>query len=243
MREGIMIYHVGRCGSTVLTKLLNQNPKLMSFGEVFLKSHRQGRLVDMPDNILRLQRVSAFPKRAIVEVKFLERQHLSVIGQSVREFVDCAYENGFRKSIILNRENYLRIILSRAIAVARGDKWHIKKEDQVSRTQVNLDVERIPLGHHQYPMFELFEYIDSQYQELREALDGTDATELTYEKDILTDPRIAYGKVCRWLGLPEEPVSVTLQRTNTQSLRESIVNWKEVAMALKDTKYSWMLEE
>ena len=64
---------------------------------------------------------------------------------------------------------------------------------------------------------------------------------LTYETDILPDPRIGYAKVCRFLGLPVQEGMVRYSRSNPYPLHDLIQNFDEVAQTLQNGPFEWML--
>jgi hypothetical protein len=70
-----------------------------------------------------------------------------------------------------------------------------------------------------------------------------DVLQLTYEDDILKDPRIAYRRVCGYLGLEPCPAFVRHARSNPFRLDEIIENYDEVKQALSGTEFEWMLED
>lgn len=242
MRPGIFFFHQGRCGSQVVASLLSQHPKISSYQEIFQPYMQKKSLPTKPENMLRMRRVYSIPSYAVVEAKFFECQHLSLLDLSIRDFVDVVRRCGFRKFIILNRLNYLRKIVSTRIAIARGGKWHYKANDEVPTTTVRLDVEKTFIMGKAAPIVDLFKYFDEQYQILRVALAGEDVLELTYEEDIFDDPMIAYNKVCNWLGLERFPARVIYRRTNVKELSEVVENWGEVSGVLSDTQYAWMVK-
>ena len=66
---------------------------------------------------------------------------------------------------------------------------------------------------------------------------------LSYEDDILPDPKIAYEKVCGFLDLEVRNPKVNLRRTNPFDIHEIVENYAELEKTLKNTKYEWMLYE
>jgi len=66
---------------------------------------------------------------------------------------------------------------------------------------------------------------------------------ISYEKDILPDPMLAFKKVCVFLKIPEAIVTSDYKRTNPFPLRQIIVNYEEVDKLLTGTRFEWMLEK
>jgi hypothetical protein len=240
--EGIFMFHQGRCGSTVLARLLDGHPRLTAFGEIFETPYQNGRLPAPAGTMLRAKRVQAFPGRAVVEAKFLECQHLSLLGLGVEDFVGLVRASGYRRFIVLERRNYLKKIVSSGLAVARGRRYHYAAGEAIPEIKVTIDPDRVGILGKQAPMLEMFAYMDAQYARLRAALAGGDVLEQSYEEDIADGPLAAYAKVCAWLGIEAVAAEPDLRRTNPHLLREVIGNWDEVAAALAGTRYAWMLE-
>jgi hypothetical protein len=240
--SGVFFFHQGRCGSTVVARLLNQHPKLSALGEIFEQPYQESQLPTKTENMLRARRAQAFPNRVIVEAKFFECQHLALLGQNISEFVDCIQRSGYKRFILLNRNNYLKKVVSGKIGRERGGKFHYKKNEEVPDARIHIDVRSVVLLGKTAPIVDLFEYMDEQYEKLRIALKGEDVLELTYEEDILDDPRVAYSKVCHWLGIENVPVKIDLRRTNVVEIDKVVRNWGEVSSALAGTRYAWMVK-
>jgi hypothetical protein len=243
LAEGVFFFHQGRCGSTVLAHLLDQHPRLTAFGEIFETPYQRRRLPASAAAMLRARRAQALPGQAIVEAKFFECQHLSLLGLSLEAFVDLLRDCGYRRFIVLDRKNYLKKIVSSRMAMARGRRFHYAAGEAVPDTRISLDVTGVQILGKHAPMAEMFAYMDGQYARLRAALDGEAVLELTYEDDVAQDPRAAYARICSWLGLETAPAETDMSRANPRALREVISNWDEVAQALAGTPYAWMLED
>ena len=239
---GVFMFHQGRCGSTVLSRLLGAHPRLTACSEIFETPYQCGRLPAPAGTMLRAKRVQAFPGRAIVEAKFFECQHLSLLGVGLEDFVGLVRASGYREFIVLDRRNYLKKIVSSGLAVARGQRYHYAAGEAIPEIKVEIDLNRVGILGKQAPMLEMFAYMDAQYARLRAELAGEDMLELSYEEDIAESPLAAYAKVCSWLGLEAPAAEPDLRRTNPHPLREVIGNWDEIAAALAGTRYAWMLE-
>jgi len=240
--EGVFVFHQGRCGSTVLAHLLDRHPRLTAFGEIFETPYQRRRLPAPAAAMLRARRTQALPGRAVVEAKFFECQHLSLLGLRIEAFVELLRACGYRRFVVLDRKNYLQKILSSRLALARGRRFHYAAAEAVPETRVDIDVDDVQILGKHAPMREMFAYMDDQYARLRAALDGETVLELTYEDDIAADPRAAYTRICTWLGLEPVPAETDLRRANTRAPREVISNWDEVARTLAGTPYAWMLD-
>jgi len=241
--RGILFFHHGRCGSTVVARLFNQHPRLRTFGEIFDEAFRRQVLPAPAINMLRACRTVAMPARAVAEVKFFECQHLATFPYTIPEFLDQARRAGYDRYIVLDRRNYLHKVVSAAVASARGGigKLAFKLGDDVPETTVALDLDAVRIQGKSAPILELFDYMDRQNAKLREHLADADTLELTYEDDIEPDPQIAFAKICTWLELDPHVAQMPLKRARTTSITETVRNWDEVVTTLSGTRYEWML--
>lgn len=94
-------------------------------------------------------------------------------------------------------------------------------------------------GERVFTIKELIDFYRGLYDEARAQF--VDHLGLTYEDDIENDPRVAYTKVCRFIGVEPEDPDVTLRRTSPEPLHTLIENFDEVEAALKGTEHEWML--
>ncbi len=88
-----------------------------------------------------------------------------------------------------------------------------------------------------------FEEQEEMYCVCNKTIENDEKMNLYYEKDIKENPKIAYKKVCNFIGVTAERVSVDLKKQNPYTARQMVENWYDVEEKLKDTKYEWMLEK
>jgi len=239
---GILFFHHGRCGSTVVARMLSEHPRLRTFGEVLDKPFRLGQAPAPAANMLRACRTVAAPARTVAEVKFFECQHIAVYRHTIPEFLDQVRRAGYDRYIVLDRRNYLHKVVSVAIASARAGKRAFKVGEEVPKTIITLDLQAVRIQGKAAPILELFDYMDAQNAKLRQHLANENVLELTYEDDIEADPRVAYDKICAWLGITPQPTAARLSRARQVPVRETVRNWDEVVAALTGTRYAWMLQ-
>jgi hypothetical protein len=241
----VAMFHTGRCGSSVLGLMLNQHSRIQWAREIFEK-HAQ----DMNSGALSLTSVEKIietnrNKRNLelfgFETKYLPQQHLSdkCINMELADYITLLRQMQFDKFIILHRKNYLRRIISAQVGIKTGS-WH--SQDKVeSPTKVRLNVHS--LGVTSEPIIKSFESMDEALAILQSILKRQNTLFLTYEDDILEDPREAYLKVCRFLKIPDEEPEINFVRTNPFRCEDIITNYDEVEKILRNSRYSWMLED
>lgn len=249
-KDRVAMFHMGRSGSTVLGKMLNQHSQVFWASELFYK-YRNINASDKEafgmDKIIRSSRQRC-SKVYGFETKYLSDQDLSdnQLEMSLEQYIAVLKHHGFNKFILLQRRNYLRVLIS--WVVARKDiKLHADREKK-KPTQVSLDLDKVvfsekPDMKYALPILEYFEKIDKRYEEIKQVLAPEDTLFMFYEEDILSDPLIAYKKVCDFLKISPENPDIALKRTNPHNIKDIVVNVEELNEVLSGTKYGWMLED
>ena len=238
------MWHHGRCGSSVLGKLLNQHPEIRWYREIFERySSRQEARPNFRDDIKRVRR-KARERIPGIELKGLPSQHLQTIGVPLEEFVDVIREEEFTKCVVLHRKNILRKLISVQI-VDQGlrDSFHLSTRSSGGlEGRLKVDVENVRILGKFAPLLEMIQYIDEETENARRLLsERFDILPLFYEDHIEADPTVAYRMVCDYLDVEFVEADVTLQRINTKPLPELVENCGEIEGLLSGTPYEWML--
>ena len=235
LRKGnIVVFHIGRCGSTVLANLLNQHPNIYWDGEIYFRhtnidkdiSSNPGLVFTEGERILRSQMPRAGMRFYGIEVQLHQLIPFEII---LPKYLQLLKRYGFTHFVVLNRRNYLRKALSSLIALSTGRyDQSIHEKSTCNRVYVNMD--NIEIKYDKKPLFSFFDEWDHQYS----ILDGTlenhqNVLHLTYEDDIMADPYKGYRLFCEFLDLkPHDKVSVLDSRANPFTLQEMIINYDEV---------------
>jgi LPS sulfotransferase NodH len=253
-RTNVAMIHVGRCGSTVLAKMLNAHEKVYWSGEFYNRffpgrnfPQRSGNTpVEFPgDPIELLQEKMSSLKAFRADVFGFEIKpfHYGLMQIPFGEYVESLEAAGFTHFIVLDRKNRLRKMVSSVIAQQPGNKYHIANNEKAKRSLALVDVGSVKIDSDDKPLLSFLEDYDEQFFEVAKVLSDRNVLQLSYEEDIQEDPRQAYTKVCEFIGLPQQTnIEVRLNRTNPYPLSELIENYDEVAAALQGTPYEWMLE-
>lgn len=247
---GIAMFHVGRSGSTVLARLLDQHPRVKWDGEIYY--NRWEELGTTPESFgsfdpikyLRRRMLAAGSRYYGFEIKCLPEQHLSIIDCSLSTFVDSISEAGITHFITLKRNNYLRRILSQIIGY-RTQVRHIGAQQEAKLNRIRVDFDRIIVGvdNSEKSLMEWFHETDATHRELEALLSTKRVMHLTYEEDILKDPQVACNKVCEFLDVSLSEGLVNLGRTNPFRIDEMVENYDELVRLLAGTQFEWMLED
>lgn len=247
----IVMFHFGRCGSTVLAKTLEQNSNI-AWGHEILQNipfnkhllHKSENKVSEIEGFIqaRMYRSKSayygFDTKAMPELDLNQR----CAGIELNELVQILTQNNFSHYLILKRNNYLRRTISVLVGMKRK-KWHSESRTLLP-TKVYIDLKNLHIiGTYHKPLLEHFGDIDMYYSNLYSLLREKNTLILSYEDDIQRDPAVAYKKVCSFIGCEPQKPDIQLKPTNPFSLKDLIENYDEVLNCLKDTKYYWMLEE
>ncbi len=247
--EPVLMWHHGRCGSTVLARMLGQHPRIHWTGEIFRDLHLKS---DVPETAFddRMKRMRSSTLRRIpgFEVQGLSCQDPFSVGLDVEEMLDRIASYGVRKAIILRRRNLLRYFVSVRLVVESDIKrWHCAAADRerAAPVQVMMPIEEHGLfGTKRAPLVDLIDYMESEIAATSAQLARRfDCLSLTYEDDIENDPTAAYRKVLDAMELPETPVRVTLKRTNTRPISDVVKNIEDLRAALRGSRAEWMLSQ
>jgi hypothetical protein len=250
LRPGaVSLFHIGRCGSSVLGNLLDQHPAIRWDREIYFhwwtRSDKRFQRWDS-ETFLRRNMWAAGRRWYGFEMKFLAAQHLAIVGLPLAEYVAEIERAGVTRHVVLERRNALRRMISQKKGRSSKQRHARVGEERESIPAVTLDVEstRIWKGGPAQPLLACIDEITETYAELLRLLGGREVLQLTFEEDIAAEgPHRAYERMCAFLGL--EPVSTVVhtQRLHAQPVRELVENFDQVAAALRGTPHEWMLDD
>ncbi|MBC2709802.1 MAG: hypothetical protein HGJ94_01940 [Desulfosarcina sp.] len=233
----VCMWHTGRCGSTVIEDLIKKDGRI-DWGSEILESFSKNppqKIIDNGDikkqiyrKINKRQKLAAFRPFGF-EMKLWHYKRLNIEFEDVFEILQ---KIGFNKNIILERKNYLRVVVSAKVAGATSQS-HIKQGQERKFATIKLDVFDDRL-HEVIKIHERF------YQDLKENL-PPGFLYICYEDDIETDPYKGYKKVIEYFGYKPKNISTQLRKTNPGRLSDIIVNYDDVDNYLANTPYHWML--
>lgn len=245
----ILVIHIGRCGSTVLGKMLNQHSMIYWASELYEPIFGSWR-----DQNNGIETIGKMPKDAIQILKNnywqalhryygfeIKPYHFNLIRYKPEYFIEQIEQLGFSHFIILDRKNRLRKIVSSDIAHKHGG-YHVQSDHSRIRKSTNLNIENVRIDFDSKPLQQFLNDYDSQLAQIEKILVGKKVLRLTYEDDISENPMVAYKKACEFLKLPTQNVTVSLKKTNPGELSSLIENFEEVSQSLKGTAHEWMLE-
>ena len=251
---GVVTWHQGRCGSSVLGSLLNQHSQIQAQNEIFSRymPRRWGnRPVPSMQEVLASAVRDAQKPVLNIEVKCLSAQNFALYPKaSFRDWLVASAGHGFKRHLLIHRRNGLRRLVSHLMAQSSG--VYVQQEDAQPRDladrQLTIDLESIQEGVETHSLLSWLDRYDHTHQQLRDGLQQwcreqqqPPPLELIYEEMIEPRPQLAYGQVCAALELQPEPVQVRLKRINPEPLVQLICNWPEIEALLAPTRFAWML--
>lgn len=246
------MFHVGRCGSTVLGDMLGQHPEMHWDREIYESAlaawDDNGRIgglpVQLPGGPLGFldHRIRMTPRRKSMygfEVKFY---HLRLTGIGLAEYVDALAARGFDHAIVLRRRNNLRKVISSLVA-RQTKRYHLFGNAQAAKTLITVDVDRVGIDRDSKPLTAYLDDYEQRFAALDGLLAGWQRLDLEYETDILPGPHTAYERASRFLGMEPGTPAVRFARTTPFPMRAIVQNYAELEGALRGTRFAWMLDE
>lgn len=252
------MFHLGRCGSTVLGRMLDQHPGIAWAGELY-----EGPTRDAPawtGGSSPWARSRYFPgdpagflgerlaagaadRRVGFEVK---PYHLRLNGVKVPDYLTDVTSLGVDSFLLLSRRNHLRKVVSSLVA-RRDGRFHRSAGTGSGKpagptAPVRLDCDRIRLDNQERSLPEFFRAWDDDLDEIRQYMEGRRFLELRYEDHVEQDPREAHDRILDFLGLAPHPAKVDLERTTPDPLSRVVANLDEVRERLTGTPWSWMTD-
>ncbi|MGD8388537.1 MAG: hypothetical protein PVG49_15430 [Desulfobacteraceae bacterium] len=249
-RKKVVLFHIGRCGSSVLGNLLNQHRRICWDSEIYeqwfqsmeMRRRPLAKAAKQMDPVEYLSRRLAWsgPFHYGMEVKFF---HLNLFGVSLFDYIDRIHDIGFRHFILLERKNTLRAVVSSLIA-ARTGKWHqpFRSKAPVLPEPIDVGPGEIGIDRERKPLLAFLEDYRDRFIELEGLLKGKRMLRLTYEEDLYSDPVKGYQRVCSFLGERPEAVTVRYRKTNPFPLRQLVRDLEQVQKALHGTPFEWMAD-
>lgn len=241
----VAMLHAGRSGSTVVGDLLNQHGEIFWDSEIFQNDRMHplpGKVIRQlkkhPNVIIKLRRARTEKPIYGFETKF---DHLDHLKMGIQSYIEQLRQAQFNYFIVLERKNYLRRIVSHFVGLA-NNRWHQKKDEKGKITQVKIDVETLCLGLHCQSLLAHLQDHDLMLAETKRLLHHDHLLWLTYEDDVMHNPKDAYQKICEFLGVKHNPVDVRYRRTNPYALSDIILNFEDVQKVLRHTPYAWMMD-
>jgi hypothetical protein len=242
---GVIVFHIGRSGSTVLANLLDQHPEVTWKGELLGRLLRkrgrgQGPLARGDDPLDRLARPFQRGPTPVVGAEVKPR-HLRELELELHPFLERATAAGVDRFVVLRRRNLLRKVVSAAVGVQTG-RYHLPAGTRLPPARIAIDPDRVAIEYTERPLLEFLEGYERDFAELDRVLAGLPTLAMTYEDDVELDPFVGYRRLCEFLGLEPLPVEIRNERVNPWPIREIVEDVAPLEQALAGTRFAWMLD-
>lgn len=246
---GIVMFHLGRSGSTVVCNQLKQSPDILWKSEIYTNRFTKldarqsaGEMVidHLAEDPIRLVR-KEFRKTGARYLGFeVKPFHLNIYDWTAERYVNELTKMGVKKYILLKRRNYLRKIVSSVIAREMGT-YHLRTKSNAKPPVVRLDVNEVGIDRQHIALIDHLEQYDRDLDLLEKAISDKDTLFLTYEEDVEENPAQSVEKITAFLGVPPYPTTIGQRKINARPISDSISNYQEVESVLRGTRYEWML--
>ena len=251
---GIVTWHQGRCGSSVLGSLLNQHSQIQAANEIFSR-YMPRRWGDRPVPAMHevLQGTLAERSKPVlnIEIKSLHAQNRSLYpDQKLSDWLNLLRSHGFRRHVLLRRRHGLRRLTSHLMAQQTGVFVQPTQAPSTCQQPLLINTAAIREGAATYDLQHWLDLYVATHSEVLNAVqcfcsvNGLKAPlQLDYEDVIEDNPVRAYLQICGWLDLEPEPVTIQQRRINPEPLHQLIANWDEIVQLLESTTHAWMLKQ
>jgi hypothetical protein len=243
----LLLIHSGRCGSTVIGQILDQQPSIYWDAEILTKitlngGHQAKKVFSNPalrKQIYKKRCLRANGKPFGFEMKYSQ---FGFTNSSLAKELALLPEGVPVALVFLDRENPVRRLLSSALANRTG-QYHGTFTDR-SQFHVNIDD---PGGWGKSVLELLNENENPRVRVLQEAaqLFGDTVTHFSYEKDVESNPSRAAETIFRLMHSGDEfqPVEVRRRDIHRKPLNELVVNFQELEKHLENTSFKKYLYE
>jgi hypothetical protein len=246
----VAMFHIGRCGSTVLADLLQQNRRICWDGELYQaycdRLESKGVVLaphslrgESPFALLRQHMRFSGARHYGFAVKFY---NLRCYGVKLSVFVDEIEKFGVDHFILLERRNYLRKIVS-SVAAEKAGKYHLRIGSNPELVRVKIEIDQLDLDYDRKPLLDHLRGFRDDILNFQRLMNGRRFLKLTYEDHIMDDPVKTSVRVCEFLGISPAPAVIRYTRSTPFPLRDVVANFREVEVALAGTEFAWMLND
>ena len=236
-QANVVMFHPGRCGSTVVGMLLNQHPKVKWAGEIFAqiksKYGKESWVWERPYEMIRLRTNIHLSKVFGMEVK---KKHFNDVKMSKKELAKLLIRMKYNKFIIIKRKNYLNKKVSSIVGRKIG-KWNTNEKLEPPRVHVPVNYKN---GR---TIIDDFRDNDKFFESINDIFRKKDKLEISYEEDIKNDPKKAFNKIVKHIGISRVDVKVETKKINDRPVSDRISNFEQVRDCLRGTKYEWMVRQ
>jgi hypothetical protein len=245
----VVMLHIGRCGSTVVAKLLEQHRNIYWANELYEPIFKQWDRLNPgftvaenmpipPIEFLKLSIPKACAKTYGFEIK---PYHFRLMNISFEEFIEKIEMLGFQHFILLDRKNKLRKIIS-SIKAKKSGVYHLQKGSTPNFQKIKIPLDNIEIDHESKSLLKFIDDYINDMDAINDILKNKNILKLNYEDDIEKNPINAYEKICDFIGVKKIKPTISLSKTTPFPVRDLIENYDDVVNCLNCSSHGWMLE-
>ena len=194
--NNFIILHQGRCGSTLLEKLLKNNPNINNFSEIYSNSY-----IPMESNLEKI--IDYLSKTSssnlnLFEIKYGIENHLSFsLNQQFRDFL----KKEKAKIILLIRKNSIAQAKSSVYGNFTNQNFHFTEQDIFKKKKIiRVKSPFLLCGKFYTSINELADYIEKQTFLLKRYLDNININyEIIYYEELVSDKKSLKNKISQIL--------------------------------------------
>ncbi|MEE2971907.1 MAG: hypothetical protein VX672_02180 [Planctomycetota bacterium] len=243
-----VMLHAGRCGSTVLNRLLNQHPRVHFEGEILGARYdyhfgRDSATIEIQDydvgSGVRRRWWRSRRNHYGMEVKTID---LPVHGcRTLQDARDLLKSCGSRL-MVLRRRNGLRRFLSAVRPELTGSPWHRRTSPDSDASRMRIDLDRPWASRYPDKDIEGILRQEDDAVVVLGALARDADLDLWFEDHVRDDPTVGYRAICETIGIEPVPVTTTIRRTNPGPISSIVENVDELRERLEGSRWAWMLD-
>ncbi len=245
--NNLIMFYIGRSGSSVLSIMLKQNSRISWAHEVFRpdlkKKHFEEFSTRDPAHVLRnIMEQSKQGKPGSTYFGFESQlPQVASLGLDLDAYIGMLREMNFQRIIVLKRRNHLRRIVSSLLG-HMTTRWYRKVDENIPVIHFNMDIHSLEYHGRSLPLIEHLHLEQRHFQTLEGLSRHRNVLQLTYEDDIEKDPREGYQRVCEFIGVEAADVRVPWKRSNPFKLSELVTNYQELEAYLAGSQFEWMVD-
>lgn len=240
----LVMIHPGRCGSTVLGNMLHRHSSIRWDREVFTRLKRNPIPIDDDGNVVWRDYMSFMIERCKlpnlgIDIKVRHIVKQKIFGEDVKEAMAALTAAFDFEFIFLVRQNHLERWLSTAV-VQETSRFQYR-EGEVA-PQIDLPLPEV-IKDRAYnvdalPVNDWLDHVQAIDAELLQIATQRNGLVLSYEEDILHDPRIACRRVLDFAGLEHEDVQPLFVKTDWRPLSKRLSNFSDLKRMLRPDHYA-----
>lgn len=243
------MFHIGRCGSTVVAKMLEQHRNIHWANELYEPIFKKWNLLNpdftqpgvMPMPPIEYLKKSIKNSKSIIYGFEIKPYHLRLVGMPLDNYLQEIERINFHHFILLDRKNKLRKIIS-SIKAKQSGVYHLNTGSNPKLEKIHIPVQSIQIDHESKPLIKFINDYINDVELIENVLKNKIYLKLTYENDIENDPLVAYSKICNFIGVERISPKIPLSKTTPFPIRDLVENYDELSNYLSNSPYEWMLE-